>query len=146
MKPDVYSDKFGLKVKCISNAFDTTINRFTADMDLTSAQSYILGYLASNRDKVIYQKDLEAEFNIKHPTITGILKRLTDKGFVQCIPDERDRRFKRVVATEKGCTVQLRARDHIRETERSLLTGLTDAERAELYRLLNKVLDNVTLK
>lgn len=137
-------EKVGIKVKIISNAFDKTMNHVTADMELTSTQAFLLRYLTSNADKVIYQKDIEAQFNIKHPTITGILKRLSEKGFLECVTDEKDRRFKRVIVTQKSFDVQNESRRCMDETEASILSGLTPEEIAELHRLLNKVIANIT--
>ena len=40
------------------------------------------------------QRDVEKNLNLKNPTVTGILKRLDEKGYIFCVPNANDRRKK----------------------------------------------------
>ena len=42
------------------------------------------------------QKDIEKALNLKNPTVTGILKRLEENGFVLIVPSNKDKRCKNV--------------------------------------------------
>ena len=47
-------------------------------------------------------RDLEAKFDLTHPTVSGILSRLEAGGYLELKPDEHDRRFKRIFLLPKG--------------------------------------------
>jgi DNA-binding MarR family transcriptional regulator len=49
---------------------------------LTIMQNWIIGFLDMNEGKEIFQKDIEAEFNIRRSTATGILKLMEKNGFI----------------------------------------------------------------
>ena len=76
----------GPKLKALSTAITQEINRGTAELGLTGSQSFFLGYLVRHRDRTVYPRDLEREFDFSHPTVSGILQRLQAKGFVTFQP------------------------------------------------------------
>ena len=50
------------------------------EFQLTSMQVRILGFLIKHDDREINPRDLEHYFRISKPTVTGVLKRLEEKG------------------------------------------------------------------
>ena len=137
------SNRVIFKSKLISNSVERAINKTTSAFGLTSVQASILGYLYNNRDEEICQRNIETNFNITHPTATGIIGRLEDKGFVTCLPSEKDRRFKIISVTEKAISLHNDVIARIEEAETLALAGFTDAEKEQLHRLLDKVIANV---
>ena len=115
----------------------------TSAMGLTSVQASILGYLIINRDKQICQRNIENNFNITHPTATGIIGRLEDKGFVTCLPSEKDRRYKIIRATEKATSMHNDFIAQIDAAEKQALSGFTEDEKMQLNKLLDRVISNV---
>ena len=132
--------KLGYKMKLLSNAFHRALNNALTESGLTGAQSFILGYLFHTKDSPPCQHDIETEFNITHPTVTGILKRLQEKGYVEFRPDEADRRLKRIVITPAGSAAAAATRDKLDETENRLSSCLDAQELAELNRILDKII------
>lgn len=73
-------------------------------------------------------------------TITNRLDRLEARGLIERLDDPDDRRGTLVALTAKGkAAVDAAVGDHV-ANEARLLTGLTKTERAELDRLLRKLL------
>lgn len=146
-KPEHNIEKCGLgmKLRMICNAIDKTMNCAAASLDLTSSQSFILGYLIHNRERAIYPRDLEAHFNLKHPTITGILQRLVEKGFIYFSPSSSDRRLKCIILTQKAIAAGDKIRVIIDDMESSLLCGLSEDDRKSFFGYINKITEN-TLK
>ena len=72
------AERIGLLTKSINNAIEKERNRYLAEYDLTAAQSDVLRFVATAnaRGIEINQVDIEKEFNLSNPTVTGILKRL----------------------------------------------------------------------
>ena len=56
-------------------------------------QSFLLGYLNAAGGTPPCQQDIAERFNIKHPTATGLLSRLCEKGFVEFAADKYDGRL-----------------------------------------------------
>ena len=138
----------GPKIKALSTALAQELNRSTAELGLTSSQAFFLGYLVHHRDRPVYPRDLEREFEFSHPTVSGVLRRLESKGFVTFQTGDTDRRCKQVLPTEKAMECHAAISRRLMQTEQKALAGLSDAEVAELHRLLGAVMENmgVTLR
>ena len=51
--------------------------------ELTGATSWIIGYLVHNRDKDIFQKDIEREFSVRRSTVSKTLSVMENKGLIR---------------------------------------------------------------
>ena len=98
------------------------------EFQLTSMQVRILGFLIEHDDREINPRDLEHYFRISKPTVTGVLKRLEEKGYLHYEPSGKDLRYKQIVLDDKAyqCAKQLHAR--FEAMERKLYQGLSDEE------------------
>ncbi len=112
------------------------------EMDLTAAQGPILGFL-SHQAEPPCPRDVEEEFRLSHPTVSGILSRLEQKGFVELRPDGEDRRKKRIWILPKGnqCTDRIHAL--IRENEQRIVSDFTPQEREQFASLLQRAIVNM---
>lgn len=133
----------GPRIKAISTAMGQVVNRSTAELGLTSSQSFFIGYLMRHRDRPVYPRDLEREFEFSHPTVSGILRRLESKGFVTFQPGENDRRCKQVLLTEKAVECHEAILRRLNQSEQDAIRGLSEAEVAELHRLLDIIMKNM---
>ena len=68
--------------------------------DLTKTQRDILGYLHFTDKNPVIQKDIEEHFHISNPTVTGILNRLEQKGFIERKQSLKDKRVRTIVLTK----------------------------------------------
>ena len=48
--------------------------------EVTVMHGWILAYLEDNREREIYQKDIEGKFGINRSTVTNIVKLMEKKG------------------------------------------------------------------
>lgn len=141
-----HPDKISMKSKMISNSFDQIINREVNSAGITAVQGATLNYLTHLEDDgspAPCQHDIETRFNITHPTATGILQRLAEKGFVEFRPDESDRRMKRIFLLPKGRALTSEIRQKMANADEKLLKGLSDDELKTLHTLLDKVIANI---
>ena len=127
----------GNRVRVLSQAIRQAIDRKLTDLDLTGQQSFILRYLSERKDEVVYSKDIEKRFNLTHPTVSGLLQRLT------CEPDPDDRRYKRVLLTEKAEDCQKQIWEHIQSIEARMTAGMQESEVDTLVRLLDTAAQNL---
>ena len=111
-------------------------------MDLTAVQGHIMAYLAHAKQPPC-PRDLEAEFHLTHPTVSGILSRLEQKGFVELRTDPEDRRCKRIYVLEKGWQCHEVMHRTIQENERRMTDGFTPEEKELFSDLLQRAIRNM---
>lgn len=121
---------------------DQSVTNELAQMDLTSAQGHILGFL-DHRQEPACPKDIEDAFHLSHPTVSGLLARLEKKEFIALQPDEKDRRCKRIFILEKGHQFNQRIHDVIRQNEDRIVAGFTEQEREAFASFLERAIANM---
>lgn len=133
----------GLLSRQLHTLADQILAQRMAELGLTPAQAHILGYLVHHRENLPCQKDVETCFGLSHPTVSGVLSRLEDKGFLEYLPDEQDHRKNRLRATDKAveCDAQIRAA--IDDMEARIVQDFTPEERDRLLELLGRGIRNL---
>jgi DNA-binding MarR family transcriptional regulator len=111
-------------------------------MELTAAQGHIMAYLAHAKQPPC-PRDVEAEFHLTHPTVSGLLSRLEQKGFIELRTDPEDRRCKRIYVLEKGLQCHEIMHKIIRENEQKMTEGFTEEEQAIFSDLLQRAIRNM---
>nr|MBQ8244457.1 MarR family transcriptional regulator [Oscillospiraceae bacterium] len=133
---------YGHLVRILHWCADQTMTNALETMELTAAQGHIMGYLAHAKEPPC-PRDLEAEFHLSHPTVSGLLSRLEQKGFVQLRPDPQDRRCKRIYVLEKGRQCQQTMHETILANEQKMVGGFTPEEQAQFAALLQRAIANM---
>ena len=137
------SQNLGPRLRHLSNRITQYMDQQFLALDLTSTQSFILHHLVLHEGEQIYPKDIEKRFNLTHPTVSGLLQRLEGKGFLTCEPDPDDRRYKRVLLTEKAEDCQKQIWEHIQSIEVRMTAGMSEPEIDTLVRLLDTAAQNL---
>lgn len=133
----------GFVVKQINNVFEKDLNTRLKRLGITSSQCAVLDYLFHTNKEEVNQRDVEKNLNLKNPTVTGILKRLDEKGFILCVPNAADKRKKNIYLTEKAYDIQRKMEADRRKLDRELTRGMTKKEIAALTKGLEKMLYNI---
>lgn len=137
---------FGLKIAIINRAFRKEMDEKASAMGLTSVQLRVLGSvsrLEAAGETEIHQNDLERIEHVTHPAMTKLLQRLEAKGFIQCVPSARDRRYKKITCTEKSRGIHNLILAQDAEVLSQLCTGFSQDEKETLLRLADKLLDRI---
>jgi len=121
---------------------DQAITRSLEEMDLTSAQGHIMGFLAHSKEPPC-PKDIEEQFHLSHPTVSGLLSRLEKKDFIALRPDAHDRRCKRIYILPKGEECQAQMHQAITNIENQMVAGFTEAEQYQFETLLERAISNM---
>ena len=133
---------FGHRLRILHWAMDQAMTSALASMDLTAAQGRIMGYLA-HRSSPPCCRDIEEEFCLSHPTVSGLLSRLEKKGFIEFREDPQDRRCKRICMLPKGWECNALMHQTIRSTEDRLIGGFTPQEQEQFAALLERAIGNM---
>ena len=112
------------------------------EMDLTAAQGRIMGFLAHQQEPPC-PRDIETEFHLSHPTVSGLLSRLEQKGFIQHCPDPVDRRCKRIFIQPKGQECLQTMHQTIRGIETLLVQDFTEEEKQQFSSFLHRAITNM---
>ena len=98
----------GFLFKQINTVYEKDINNQLKGIGITSSQCEVLDYLFHCDKEEVNQRDSEKALNLKNPTVTGLLQRLDEKGYVLIVPNAKDKRKKNVYLTEKAYDIQRR--------------------------------------
>ena len=135
--------RLSLLLKIVNNLFERELNNKISTLELTRTQCSVLGYLNRNVNKEINPRDIEKEFNLKRPTVTGILKRLEEKEFIIMEQSEIDKRYKQVKLTYKSREIHNIMQQNLFEAENVLYKNLSEDDKKELYRILKIMMNNL---
>lgn len=133
---------YGPRFRVLHDCTDQAITGALAQMELTAAQGRILAFL-SRCDQPPCPKDIEEEFGLTHPTVSGLLSRLERKQFIALCPDPDDKRCKRVILLEKGEACNQSMRTTIDGIEARMVQGFTPEEEQQFTALLDRAIANM---
>ena len=140
------SYRIGWQIKVLSNLIKREVGNFGCDKyqdELTGNNMFIIGYLARHREEDVFQKDLEEFFSVRRSTMSTIILRMEQKGFLSRESVSHDARLKKLVLTEKGEQIHEMIESKIEDTEKKLSSGLTEDEKQTLFHLLEKLRQNL---
>jgi DNA-binding MarR family transcriptional regulator len=100
------------------------------DADLTPSRSAALSYVVANNS--VRMGDLARAEHVSKSTITRIVSRLAEQGFVEMVPDPNDRRSTLVAATQAGLEVSVATSVQIDAFLAERLRGLTELEKSAM--------------
>lgn len=129
------ADDVGFLLKSITDKIHMCADAQFMEFGLTGSQVRYIAFLSS-RGGSATQKQLEDYFGVSHPTVIGIVRRLSDKGYVTVRMDERDRRGRIVSMTEHARSVEKNLLEGRLKMEKDLTADMPPEDRKELIRLL----------
>ncbi len=125
-----------LKRKCRDNGFTDEID------EITGKSGWIIGYLAENEGRDIFQKDIEERFSVRRSTVSGMLKLMEKKGLIARESVDFDARLKKLVLTPKAREMHCKMIEQLNLTERKLKRGISDEELEVFFGVLEKIRKN----
>lgn len=118
-----------------THALALWIERAFADLRLTQAEAHVLAALSEIAPCSI--NDLHHRFGQKRSTLTSLLDRLEERGWVRRAAHPTSRRLVLVELTEEGRLIADRAQSAVRELEARLMAHLDSADIAAFARVLS---------
>lgn len=131
-----------LQIKMLNTAVERILNREMASLGLTYAQTTVMGFLLENRRKEVCQRDIEYNLGLSHPTISSILSRMEEGGLVCSEVRSADRRYKKIVLTEKALSLSKQIRKKYKSFESKLFLGISAEQRDDFDKAVKILLDN----
>jgi MarR family transcriptional regulator for hemolysin len=100
---------------------------------------------ALSEQGVLSQTELAGHVHLEGATITHHIDRLEQQGLLQRLLDPADRRVRRIEATPEGVRVHEQLVAAAQEFESTIFAGVSEAERKELRRVLDRIDSNLML-
>lgn len=127
-------------IKVLNLKLDSILGQQLRKYDLTPQQMSILMFILKNDG--VCQKQIEKNFDLTSPTVTGIISRLEKKGFLVRVPMD-DRRFNRIIVTTKTTKIKEKMDGVLAEMDVILEKGVTREEVLLLNKILEKIMSNL---
>ena len=136
------AEHLGHSFKKLHFLLEQAVNQRLLELDLTSAQGHVIGFLRHSKEPPC-AKDLENAYSLSHATVSGILSRMEAKGFISQEPDPHDRRVKRLYLKDRGLACSESIWHHIEEIERSMTADFTPEELEQFRDYLSRAISNL---
>ena len=91
----------------------------------------------------VNQLELVRLTRLKAPTVSVLLRRMEEEGYVKRVPDEADHRAMRVVLPEKGREFDRRHLSNISTNDHMAMRGIEGEDEETLMRLLARIRDSL---
>ena len=137
----------GFTVRCLNNRIGRAVSAEASKAfgdSATAVHSWVLRYLYENRDRDIFQKDLETRFSVRRSTMTSILKLMEKNGMITREPVDYDARLKKLNLTPAAIEIQDKIRQQIDELETRMKNGLSEEELAAFFAVADKIRANLS--
>lgn len=110
----------------------------------TSSYAYIVAFLCNmaSAGKVIYQRDVEREFDLSRSTVSSILKELEANGLIERRAVLSDGRLKRVLPTEGARMINEICKKDMDSVADKLFDGVDSEQIESFIDTLSKMTEN----
>jgi DNA-binding MarR family transcriptional regulator len=136
----------GLELRSLNNLImrhvENSANKKQAD-SITGTNGWIIGFLAENADKEIYQKDLEEQFSITRSTASKVLILMEKKGLIERHSVPHDARLKKLILTERARKVSELMIEDATQMEEKITRGFTSEELEYLLNCIQRMKNNI---
>ena len=142
-----HENDIGFQLHNLSNLLKRYFERSFASLHMDDNVSrnnlWILGYLAHNSHKDIFQKDIENTFCVRRSTVSKVLRLMEEKGFIRRIDVDYDARLKKIVLTDSGKAVHDMMLHERNVAEQILRQSVTSEELEIFFNVMEKFKSNI---
>lgn len=136
----------GIEIKTLSNLITRridSIDKIKYLDKITGTHGWIIKYLYENKDRDIFQKDIEAKLQIRRSTATVMLQLMEKNDLITRVSVEYDARLKKIILTEKSTEMHLIIEEELGKLEKQVIKGLSEEELNKFFETLEKMKKNV---
>lgn len=134
------------ELMCISNLLRRSANASGVKKDVdrvTNMHGFIIGFLYKNRNRDIFQKDIEEAFSYRRSTASAVIGLMEEKGFIERCSVPYDARLKKLVLTERALEIVSAIDNDVCRTEAQMREGISDDELERFFVVLDKIRKNL---
>lgn len=111
--------------------------------NISHMQANILRFLYVNKERKIYQSDIEHEIDLRRSTVSGILKTMEKNGLIIRKDSMVDTRKKEVMLTDKSVLKYKDMEKKVMLFEKKLLNGISLEDEKVFFKVIDKISSNL---
>lgn len=111
--------------------------------EVTLMHGWILKYLYDNRDRDVFQRDIEKQFSIGRSTVTTIIQLMEKRDLIRRESVEQDARLKKVLLTEKGFKHHDLVEESIYGIHKQIMMDISEEEKLQFLDIVQKMGENL---
>ena len=123
----------------IKRVFDTTTGHCGT---LVRILNFVL---VSYPDRVIYQKDIEEELNMRSASVSTLLKKMEAQDFIRRERVSYDDRLKKILPTRHTVEMKEQVERHVALLEKRLTAGIGEEKLKVFFDVLERMQENMEL-
>ena len=136
-------EEIGKSIICLRNEISRSMELLGVENSLSRAQGTILHYVFyESKNKDVYQKDIEQEFNLRRASASELLQKLENGAYIERISNESDKRLKKILITDKGKLHVEQVRQNIQCMEETLQKNIEDDQLKVFYDVISQMYEN----
>ena len=112
----------------------------------TPTQCQIIEYILNNKNKDIYQKDLEKVLNLRRATVSGVLHTMEKNGLRKRVTDESDTRTKKIILNEKIPERFNEYSKKIKKIENNIIKDISDKDLEIFLKVISQMKESIKKK
>ncbi len=128
----------------IGIGLDQLANSILAGADITAVQALTLLYILQNAEEGVSVTSLHLASGHSKATVSRLVKRLWEKGYVSLEPSREDGRQRLLYGTREGRQLRAFLEQSLIRSEERLYRGFSSGELEELDRLQKKMPNNLS--
>ena len=134
------------RINCLSTKIKREISNLSSISsveDLSGVNSFIIVFIYNNKDRNIYQKDIEKEFGITRSTASNIISLMEKKGYVRRVNVDDDQRLKKLELTNLAIDYCENFLKDLRKLNCDLEYGISEEELINFINTIDKIEKNL---
>ncbi len=113
---------------------------------ISTTQYLIIKYLIKNRDKDVYQKDIEKSLNLTRATTSGVLGTMEKNGLIKRVASKIDTRTKVIEIEDSAIKCYNLGKKKVKSIEETALKDISQEEIDLFLLTLEKMKENIRRK
>ena len=111
--------------------------------EITGTHGWAIKYFYQNRDRDVFQKDFEKEFDIRRSTASNILSLMEKNGLIIRESVPHDARLKKITLTKKAVDIHHKVEAAFSRMEQDISEGISPEEIDAFLNTMEKIKNNI---
>lgn len=140
MAEKIRSEEFVFLMKKISIDLELLLEKMLGTGDLSGTQVYLMVYILRHHPEGTYITELCHEIGVSKATVSVLIKKLREKGYLYFESHSEDIRKKKVMPTKKLWEESSSFLERAEEMEQTVCKGMNQQEKEKFWKLEQKLL------
>ena len=137
--------EIGKQVQMLSRKIKRKMDEPFFEYGITGGQAFMLKYIhEKSTNGKVYAKDIENEFDMRRPTVTGILQLMEQNGLIERKAEGKDARLKEIFITKKGMEIGEKIDSNVKRVEKKLVKDISINEIQTFLTIIGKLSKNIS--